>query len=107
MLNKELNTKYEICNQILFYVILATLIYYIIYTFRGLDKQQSVLLTHGDSIDNVAKGFKVIAQSGDIVAGRFKQPFGHDRMVVGFKTTYAISAHHHECEIKSCSEMCT
>ena len=37
--------------------------------FKGLDKQQSVLLTHGDSIDNVAKGFKVIAQSGDIVAG--------------------------------------
>ncbi|XP_052082830.1 GMP synthase [glutamine-hydrolyzing]-like [Mytilus californianus] len=37
--------------------------------FKGLNKQQSVLLTHGDSIDQVAKGFKSIASSGDIVAG--------------------------------------
>ncbi|XP_063408520.1 GMP synthase [glutamine-hydrolyzing]-like isoform X1 [Mytilus trossulus] len=37
--------------------------------FKGLNKQQSVLLTHGDSIDQVAKGFKSIATSGDIVAG--------------------------------------
>ncbi|XP_071146838.1 GMP synthase [glutamine-hydrolyzing]-like [Mytilus edulis] len=37
--------------------------------FKGLNKQQSVLLTHGDSIDQVAKGFKSISSSGDIVAG--------------------------------------
>lgn len=28
-----------------------------------------VLLTHGDSVDKVADGFKVVAQSGNIVAG--------------------------------------
>lgn len=37
--------------------------------FKGLNKQQSVLLTHGDSIDQVAKGFKSNASSGDIIAG--------------------------------------
>lgn len=37
--------------------------------FKGLKKDQNVLLTHGDSISKVAKDFKVIAQSGDIVAG--------------------------------------
>ncbi|EDO34799.1 predicted protein [Nematostella vectensis] len=36
--------------------------------FRGLDPHQEVLLTHGDSLDRVATGFKIIAQSGDIVA---------------------------------------
>lgn len=36
--------------------------------FRGLDRQQSVLLTHGDSLDKVAKGFVVAATSGNIVA---------------------------------------
>ncbi|XP_041479514.1 GMP synthase [glutamine-hydrolyzing]-like [Lytechinus variegatus] len=36
--------------------------------YRGLDKQQNVLLTHGDSIDKVAKGFVVAAKSGNIVA---------------------------------------
>ncbi|KAK1168494.1 GMP synthase [glutamine-hydrolyzing]-like [Acipenser oxyrinchus oxyrinchus] len=37
--------------------------------FRGLQKEELVLLTHGDSVDKVADGFKVIAQSGNIVAG--------------------------------------
>lgn len=37
--------------------------------FKGLKKDQSVLLTHGDSINTVAKDFKVICQSGNIVAG--------------------------------------
>lgn len=37
--------------------------------YRGLDKDQNVLLTHGDSIDQVAKDFNVIARSGDITAG--------------------------------------
>ncbi|XP_036609455.1 GMP synthase [glutamine-hydrolyzing] [Trichosurus vulpecula] len=37
--------------------------------FRGLQKEEIVLLTHGDSVDKVADGFKVVAQSGNIVAG--------------------------------------
>nr|XP_023995376.1 GMP synthase [glutamine-hydrolyzing]-like [Salvelinus alpinus] len=37
--------------------------------FRGLQKEEPVLLTHGDSVDNVADGFKVVAQSGSIIAG--------------------------------------
>jgi len=37
---------------------------------RGLQKEELVLLTHGDSVDKVADGFKVVAQSGNIVAGR-------------------------------------
>ncbi|XP_071480780.1 GMP synthase [glutamine-hydrolyzing]-like [Diadema antillarum] len=36
--------------------------------FRGLEKQQSVLLTHGDSMDKLARGFVVAATSGNIVA---------------------------------------
>lgn len=28
-----------------------------------------MLLTHGDSVDKVADGFKVVAQSGNIIAG--------------------------------------
>ena len=39
--------------------------------FRGLSAKETVLLTHGDSIDKVAKSFKVIAKSGDLVAGRY------------------------------------
>lgn len=30
--------------------------------------KQEVLLTHGDSIDKVAEGFKVVATSGNLVA---------------------------------------
>uniref|UniRef100_UPI001EAF7F15 GMP synthase [glutamine-hydrolyzing]-like isoform X2 n=1 Tax=Oncorhynchus gorbuscha TaxID=8017 RepID=UPI001EAF7F15 len=37
--------------------------------FRGLQKEEPVLLTHGDSVDKVADGFKVVAQSGSIIAG--------------------------------------
>lgn len=36
---------------------------------RGLQKEEPVLLTHGDSVDKVAEGFKIVAQSGNIVAG--------------------------------------
>ncbi|KAF7243316.1 GMP synthase [glutamine-hydrolyzing] [Varanus komodoensis] len=36
--------------------------------FRGLQKEEIVLLTHGDSVDKVADGFKVVAQSGNVVA---------------------------------------
>lgn len=36
---------------------------------RGLQKEELVLLTHGDSVDKVADGFKVVAQSGNIIAG--------------------------------------
>lgn len=42
---------------------------FIVFPFRGLEKKQMVLLTHGDSIDKVADGFKVIATSGDLTAG--------------------------------------
>jgi GMP synthase (glutamine-hydrolysing) len=28
-----------------------------------------VLLTHGDSVDQVPEGFRVIARSGDLIAG--------------------------------------
>lgn len=37
--------------------------------FKGMKKDQLVLLTHGDSVDKVAKDFKSIASSGKIVAG--------------------------------------
>ncbi|KAK3599124.1 hypothetical protein CHS0354_016386 [Potamilus streckersoni] len=37
--------------------------------FKNLDKDQEVLLTHGDSIDQIAEGFQTIAQSGKLVAG--------------------------------------
>lgn len=36
--------------------------------FKGLEKEQTVLLTHGDSVDKVADGFKVTATSGNTVA---------------------------------------
>ena len=37
---------------------------------RGLQKEEMVLLTHGDSVDKVAEGFKVVAESGNIIAGK-------------------------------------
>lgn len=40
------------------------------FMFRGLQKEEIVLLTHGDSVDKVADGFKVVARSGNIVAGK-------------------------------------
>nr|XP_006812037.1 PREDICTED: GMP synthase [glutamine-hydrolyzing] [Saccoglossus kowalevskii] len=36
--------------------------------FKDLSKEESVLLTHGDSLDKVADGFQVVAKSGDIIA---------------------------------------
>ncbi|XP_038060989.1 GMP synthase [glutamine-hydrolyzing]-like [Patiria miniata] len=36
--------------------------------FRGLAKEQTVLLTHGDSLNKVADGFTVAATSGKIIA---------------------------------------
>lgn len=43
--------------------------------FKGLDKEQRVLLTHGDSVDKVAESFKVIATSGNVVAGIGNEKF--------------------------------
>lgn len=40
-----------------------------VFVSRGLQKEELVLLTHGDSVDKVADGFKVVAQSGSIIAG--------------------------------------
>lgn len=37
--------------------------------FRGMCPSQDVLLTHGDSVEKVAEDFRVIARSGDIIAG--------------------------------------
>ncbi|XP_048775368.1 GMP synthase [glutamine-hydrolyzing]-like [Ostrea edulis] len=37
--------------------------------FRSLKKEQNVLLTHGDSIDTVARGFTAVAHSGNIISG--------------------------------------
>jgi GMP synthase (glutamine-hydrolysing) len=37
--------------------------------FQDLDSQQSVLLTHGDSITKVGEDFTVVASSGNFVAG--------------------------------------
>ncbi|KAH8041872.1 hypothetical protein HPB51_019253 [Rhipicephalus microplus] len=37
--------------------------------FKGMDKEEEALLTHGDSIDKPAENFKIIAQSGTTVAG--------------------------------------
>lgn len=42
-----------------------------VYIIRGLQKEELVLLTHGDSVDKVADGFKVVAQSGNIIAGEY------------------------------------
>eukprot|EP00662_Eupelagonemidae_sp_cell21_P053822 gene53822-34991_t len=36
--------------------------------FSGLDAKQTVLLTHGDSVDRVADGFRTIARSGTLTA---------------------------------------
>ena len=38
------------------------------YYFRGLEKDQVVLLTHGDSIDRVAESFRTTARSSNFVA---------------------------------------
>ena len=40
---------------------------------RGMCPSQDVLLTHGDSVEKVAEDFRVIARSGDIIAGELFQ----------------------------------
>ena len=42
--------------------------------YRGLKKEQHVLLTHGDSVNKVADGFKVIATFGKTIAGENFNP---------------------------------
>ena len=37
--------------------------------FRGLEKKQAVLLTHGDSVDKVAENFKSISYSSSNITG--------------------------------------
>jgi len=37
--------------------------------FDSLESQQEVLLTHGDTVDQVASGFKIIAMSDKLIAG--------------------------------------
>ena len=37
--------------------------------FKGLNEEEEVLLTHGDSISQIAKNFKAIAHSKNIIAG--------------------------------------
>src|SRR5258708_30392471 len=37
--------------------------------FTGLKSTQDVLLTHGDTVTKVANGFRVIAMSGNLIAG--------------------------------------
>ena len=37
--------------------------------FEGLEESQNVLMSHGDTVKNVPEGFKVIAKSGDAIAG--------------------------------------
>lgn len=44
------------------------LIVFFFFAFRGLKRTEVVLLTHGDSIDCVANGFRAIAKSGSLVA---------------------------------------
>ncbi|KAB0793294.1 hypothetical protein PPYR_12914 [Photinus pyralis] len=41
--------------------------------FKGLDKLQTVLLTHGDSIDKIADSFRSIAQSSSFCAGIYNE----------------------------------
>lgn len=44
--------------------------------FKGLNSEQSVLLTHGDSVDVLANGFTVVARSGTAVAAIANQKLG-------------------------------
>lgn len=36
--------------------------------FKGLQKEQKVLLTHGDSVDKLAEGFRAVGHSGNVIA---------------------------------------
>ena len=37
--------------------------------FQGLQAQETVLMSHGDAVKELAEGFQVVAKSGDVVAG--------------------------------------
>ena len=52
---------------------LVKAVYFILFFFlnRGLDKEETVLLTHGDTTDKVADNFKVTAKSGHHIAGMY------------------------------------
>lgn len=43
--------------------------------FKGLSAKEEVLLTHGDNVNKVADGFKVIAKSNDVIAGELDEHF--------------------------------
>uniref|UniRef100_A0A6I8P747 GMP synthase [glutamine-hydrolyzing] n=1 Tax=Ornithorhynchus anatinus TaxID=9258 RepID=A0A6I8P747_ORNAN len=74
--------------------------------FRGLQKEEIVLLTHGDSVDKVADGFKVVAQSGNIIAGianESKKLYGNFLYdIAGCSGTFTVQNRELECirEIK-------
>ncbi|PKU34387.1 gmp synthase [Limosa lapponica baueri] len=62
--------------------------------FRGLQKEELVLLTHGDSVDKVADGFKVVAQSGNIIAGiYFTLKLSFDSIANESKKLYGAQFH--------------
>lgn len=47
--------------------------------FQNLEENQEVLMTHGDTVDQVAEGFRTIALSGELIAGienKEKQYYG-------------------------------
>ena len=75
-LEEKFHISTQPCN--ILYIFMCTLFIHLnidihlLDIFRGLQSEQEVLLTHGDSIDRVASGLKVIAKSGDIVAGNFE-----------------------------------
>ena len=56
-------------NVLIWYVDSYTGMIHNILYFRGLDKKQAVLLTHGDSVEKVAENFKCIANSSTTIAG--------------------------------------
>lgn len=55
--------------------------------------KQSVLLTHGDSIDKVADGFKVVGTSGNIIAA-----IANDKLRI-----YGVQFHP---EVRQCVKFC-
>ena len=56
-------------NVLIWCINLCTGMIHNILYFRGLDKKQAVLLTHGDSVEKVAENFKSIANSSTTIAG--------------------------------------